>query len=90
MGADRCEIEVGKIIVHPCAQRSVAACTSCGRSVCKHHSGETSCVACEGKLVENQDASAIRITMEELFEFSDEERKPFDQRRLMNVSEYDS
>lgn len=78
MNAKRgCQVEVGRLISHPCGQKAKRTCSVCGKRICKRHSdAEGSCVQCTGEYVPSE--ALVRVGRE-MFDFSEEEVDLFEQ-----------
>nr|ABB84850.1 hypothetical protein [uncultured delta proteobacterium DeepAnt-32C6] len=91
----RCMITIGRIVSHPCGQKAAAPCSRCGTACCKHHLSRQSsslgqCCVCSGEYTPVE--AKIRVTMEEMFDFSPDDLAAFDrdQEGMWSIGPYDS
>ncbi len=87
----RCEIYIGRVVSHPCAQQAAARCGHCGKRFCTRHGSAESrgaCVMCTGEYQPPE--APTKISMDELYAFGRDDLDAFDQQHVPALHDYDS
>jgi hypothetical protein len=84
----RCVIEVGRLIGHPCARSTDLTCTSCGFPVCAAHLSGSVCVVCAGEHAPVRGTTSVEL--EEMLSFDGAEVAAFDEQGDNALHDYES
>ncbi len=86
---ERCAIQVGKLIRHPCAASTSVRCTRCRVAICRAHRNEDGvCVVCSGD--HDNKRGITQVTLDEMMGFSAVELAAFESEDAPSLHRYES